>query len=407
MHLSEARASRIVAHAELDFSSLSDPRARSTLPHAAFFGVMVAGFAAGKLSPRDLEDFVSSLSFRLKRKLGWPPSLSDTSLYELLVRQSEDGFRQVLHRQIRSLWDQKALRHDLSDFGVLSIDGKGAGFGLGAPPNAHCKRGGAAADPFWHLFLLRAVLVSCSAAPVIDQEFLEHKRGESTGFKTLFRRAVQQFPKLFEVVTTDAGMTAAANAQLVGEHGKHYLFGLKANQHRLFALARALLQGRPEVARTDEREQGYQVSRVLRVVACPESVEFPFARYFWSVTRTQQKGAEIKEEERLFITSVPAERMDDEERLGLVRMHWRIENGSNWTNDVIFKEDTRVLCSKGDGPLVQAWVTVLAQNLVGMVRHHLPEKDRRPVAWEMTRSAIFEAFLKWTPRCTESAVCFD
>ena len=407
MHLSEARASRIVSHAELDFSSLSDPRARSTLPHAAFFGVMVAGFAAGKLSPRDLEDFVSSLSFHLKRKLGWPASLSDTSLYELLVRQSEHGFRQVLHQQIRSLWDQKALRHDLSDVGVLSIDGKGAGFGLGAPPNAHCKRGGAAADPFWHLFILRAVLVSCSAAPVIDQEFLDHKRGESTGFKTLFLRAVQQFPKLFKVVTTDAGMTSAANARLVGELGKHYLFGLKANQHRLFELAQQQMQGQKEVARTDEREQGFQVSRVLRVVPCPPSVEFPFASSFWSVTRTQQRGKEITEEERFFITSVPGELMDPAEQLGLVRMHWRIENGSNWTNDVLFKEDTRVLCSRGDGPLVQAWVTVLAQNLVGMVRHHLPEKDRRPVAWEVTRSAIFQAFIRWTPKSTEPVVCLD
>ena len=407
MNLSEASAARIVAHTTLDFSPLSDPRSSSKLPHAAFFAVMVAGFAAGKLSPRSLEDFVSSVPFRLKRKLGWPVSLSDTSIYELLVRQSEDGFRQVLHQQIRSLWDQKALRHDLSNFGVLSIDGKGAGFGVGPPPNAHCKRGGAVSDPFWHLFILRAVLVSCSAAPVIDQEFLEHKRGESTGFKTLFLRAVQQFPKLFKVVTTDAGMTAAANAQLVGEHGRYYLFGLKANQHRLFEMAKRLLQCQPEVARTDEREQGYLVSRVLRVVACPAGTEFPFATYFWSVTRTQQKGEEITCEERLFITSVPAELMDPEEQLGLVRMHWRIENGSNWTNDVIFKEDTRVLCSKGDGPLVQAWVTVLAQNLVGMVRHRLPEKDRRPVAWEVTRSAIFQAFLTWTSTSTEPAVCLS
>ena len=405
MNLSEVRAARIVAHSTLDFSPLSDPRSSSTLPHAAFFAVMVAGFAAGKLSPRSLEDFVSSVSSRLKRKLGWPASLSDTSLYELLVRQSEDGFRQVLHQQIRSLWDRKALRHDLSEFGVLSIDGKGAGFGVGAPPNAQCKRGGALSDPFWHLFILRAVLVSCSAAPVIDQEFLEHKRGESTGFKALFLRAVQQFPKLFKVVTTDAGMTAAANAQLVGEHGKHYLFGLKGNQRALFPLAKSLLQGQPEVARTNEQEQGYRVTRVLRVVACPATIEFPFARYFWSVMKTKQQGEKITVEERFFISSIPAELMDDDERLGLVRMHWRIENGSNWTNDVIFKEDTRVLCSKGDGPLVQSWVTVLAQNLVGMVRHRLPEKDRHPVAWEVTRSAIFQAFLTWTSTSIEPAVC--
>ena len=239
------------------------------------------------------------------------------------------------------------------------------------------RNASAAAQPLTrsgNLFILRAVLVSCSAAPVIDQEFLEHKRGESTGFKSLFLRAVQQFPKLFKVVTTDAGMTAAANAQLVGDHDRYYLFGLKGNQRALFPLAQQLLQGRPEVARTDEREQGYQVSRVLRVVACPASVEFPFAKYFWSVTKTKQRGAELTEEVRYFVTSVPAELMDDDERLGLVRMHWRIENGSNWTNDVIFKEDTRVLCSKGDGPLVQSWVTVLAQNLVGMVRHSLPGK---------------------------------
>jgi hypothetical protein len=44
---------------------------------------------------------------------------------------------------------------------------------------------------------------------------------------------VERFGEHFQVVTGDAGLTAAQNAALVRSHGKHYLFGLKGNQPTL------------------------------------------------------------------------------------------------------------------------------------------------------------------------------
>jgi len=56
------------------------------------------------------------------------------------------------------------------------------------------------------------VLTSALAAPCLDLEFISAKEGESPIFQQLFHRVAQAYGEHFGVVTGDAGLTAAQNA---------------------------------------------------------------------------------------------------------------------------------------------------------------------------------------------------
>ena len=69
---------------------------------------------------------------------------------------------------------------------------------------------------------------------------------------------------MFELASMDAGMCSLANAGLVIEQGKHYLFGLKQDQPTLLLEAERLLAHQEEpVAQTIDVEGGYEVQRNL------------------------------------------------------------------------------------------------------------------------------------------------
>jgi hypothetical protein len=75
---------------------------------------------------------------------------------------------------------------------------------------------------------------------------------------------------------------------------------------------------------------------------------------------------------------VESQELTPEQMLTLVRRHWGIENGPNWTADVVLEEDTASLCLRGKAPFVLSWLRLLAYNLLALVRTQLPGRDGRP-----------------------------
>ena len=140
--------------------------------------------------------------------------------------------------------------------------------------------------------------------------------------------------------------------------------------------------------------QGAQVYRELRRVNVPSEVTFPGAKQLIgdNQNRIEDDGT-VEAEDRVFITAVPWEELSANELLNLVRLHWVIENGCNWTADVILDEDSRRPCNQGYGPIVVSWLLMLAYNLVSVFRAHLPLKDHRPERWERAREMTYQAFL--------------
>jgi predicted transposase YbfD/YdcC len=238
----------------------------------------------------------------------------------------------------------------------------------------------------WSLGALRAVLTSVVAAPCLDMEFISAKEGESPAFRQLLPRVVQAYGEHFGVVTADAGLTAAPNGALVRQWGKHYCFGLKANQPSLYAYAVQALAAKqcPARARTEQRAHGKTVVRELWTHAlAPGEVDFPGARMLLLV-RQQHWGDDgsCEEEYRYFVTSLDTTLFNYKQLLRLVRVHWGIENRHHWTLDVVLGEDERQPCRPTRTALeVVAWLRALAFNLLSFFRTRLPPDGRHLVEW--------------------------
>ena len=321
-------------------------------------------------------------------------SVADTTIYELLPALSEEEFRPVLWNQLRQDLDGKAITNDLFPGGVATFDGKGAGKGMGAAPNAQCRETVCDKDgtPCWDAFALRACLTSSAARPVLDQEYILRKKNEASTFPLLLNRLVKQFPKLFRYVTFDAGITSALNSEVIRAAGKHYMCAIKRNSRTLFAQAQTLLEHASIVAVTEERAHGKQVRRELRRVSAPPDSKMAELTELWSVRHisTDHAGKSLSED-RAFAVSIPVGELTDVQKLALVRLHWGIENGANWTADMVLNEDTQMPCRAGNAVLVMGWLHLLAYNLLSVFRAHLPQQDRRPSSWKRATELLYQA----------------
>ena len=136
------------------------------------------------------------------------------------------------------------------------------------------------------------------------------------------------------------------------------------------------------------------MERELKVVDMPPEEDFPGARQLvWVRQKRQREGGLPRVETRLFITSVERQRLSAERMLALVRLHWGIENGPNWTADMVLEEDTASPCLRGKAPLVLSWLRMLAYNLVALVRAQLPGRDGRPQSFARTMELLYQSLL--------------
>lgn len=368
--------------------------------------LVVLGLAAGARTGRQLEMVGRDVGPRGRKALGLGPGApSDTCLYRLLrgfgdwrALQRVNGalLQRALGQGGGAGGRRRAPRSSLRERGAMSVDGKGAGGGMGEAPDAVCRSTtcDAAGTPCWHVYALRAALVSHPAVPVLDQEAIEAKRWEPSVFPQLLARTLAAHPHLFRYVLADAGMTSAANAACVLAHGKVYVLGLKENQRRLHAVAQGALLGAATQASTREVARGGIEVREVRRARVPPGESFPGAQQFWAVRRTLLKGGEVAEvEERLFVTSAAWEELTAEETLQLVRMHWGIENGANWTADMHFGEDAGGPCMQGLGALALLWLRLIAYNALALVRADTPHHDGR-VSWKRTTQLLERALLR-------------
>jgi predicted transposase YbfD/YdcC len=399
--LTESQRRRALTHLDIPWDvNLYDPRDPRGLihPHTALLGVAVAAFALGRRTFRGAEGVAEDLGRAARRalKLKRPPS--DTTLYRLVSQQSPEGFRQTVQTQVEEWLQDGVVNRELFRLGVASFDGKGSWSSTTCHPEgakkSSCDAEGTALSL---LGSLRAVLTSSSARPCLDVELIADKEAESPTFRKMFPRVCADFGAHFEVVTGDAGLTARENAALVRAHHKHYLFWLKENQPTLWGIADSARASKVR-CRTETRRNGNTVVRelyVLDVGGCP-LVDMHDAAQVWCIRQTTVRDSgEPSVEIRHFITSMPADFLSDEERLALVRLHWGIENGHNWTMDVVLGEDNAKPCQASkDAIEVVLWLRVLAYNLLSQWRSSLGLKDKRPQPWSRAIELLRDVFVQ-------------
>lgn len=390
MKLSPSQCARAVRQADVPWDvNLLDPRDPRGVLHAhhGLLSALLVGFATGKRTFRGMEETVEDLAPVVRRRLGIPKSLSDSTLYRLVAAHGAEGFRQTLHNQFDELWKSGAVCNDLFPFGLVTCDGKGTWSSTNTEvegaKESSCDAEG---KPFWFLGTLRAVLTSSRVRPCIDMELIAAKEAEAPTFRKMFPRLCAEAGRRFRLVTGDAGLTCRENAALVREHDKDYAFAVKGNQPVLHRLAQSLLWSAPNELCLEERVNGKRIIRELaRVLLDPEDARIQMAgvRQLWRVRQTTLvHGQPPVVEDRYWVTSLGWLDLDAKQVLALVRLHWGIENGHNWTMDVVFGEDDSQPCQQGkDAIEVIAWLRILAYNLVAAWRARAKQKDGKPMAW--------------------------
>lgn len=381
---------RVLKQAHLPWDeAVKDPRQGRGRRHGhlGLLGLVVAAFAVGKKGLKQAAQLARDVGARTRKRLMLPQAVVGSTLWRLLEKQEPEGLRQTVKAQVQAVLKAPGTPRLAFPLGVVSVDGKSLwtthqGEVKGLESVANDEKG----REMWSLGALRAVLTSVVAAPCLDLEFISAKEGESPAFRQLFTRVVQAYGEHFGVVTGDAGLTAAANASLVRELGKHYCFGLKANQPTLYEYAVQALAAKqcPARARTQERAHGKRVVRELWTHALkPDEVDFPGARMLLLVRQQYwDDDGSFKQEYRYFVTCLDTTLFSFQQLLRLVRVHWGIENRHNWTLDVVLGEDERQPCRPTRTALeVVAWLRVLAFNLLSCFRARLPPEGRHLVEW--------------------------
>ena len=190
------------------------------------------------------------------------------------------------------------------------------------------------------------------------------------------------------IVTADALHTTRDHAHYLTAHGAHYVFTVKANQHRLFA--RLTYLSWPDTAShlSTNTGHGRTEHRALTVLPAPEDLGFPAAAQVARITRhrTPTGSGTGTAETSYIVTSLPASQADPALIADCLRGHWQIENRLHWVRDVSYGEDASRVRT-GHAPRVLASLRNLAISALRLAGHgniarglrHTARDWRRPL----------------------------
>jgi predicted transposase YbfD/YdcC len=387
------------------WDKVNDPRKRRgrRWKLKELLNALLLGLVSGCPTLRDVEGLSEDMGMFGRKYVS--RRASDTTLWDLIQLLKTEELREQLIDQVKNSWRAKMLRPVGIPCGVVSIDGKGLGKLEHDADGTAQKTHNGEDEEYFLSRSLRAVLVSAEGRPCLDQMSIGAKTNEMGDFKKFFTRILESYGDnndLFEIITTDAGMTSLANADHIHAAMKAYVMALKKTQPELRAEAERLLGKlrKPEAETPWERYQGKWVRRLLfRTDEIADYHNWTHLRQAWRVVQeTQDDDDKVEREERYFLTSVHKGRFTPEQILLLVRGHWRIENDHNWALDMQWKEDSVPYCSKGKAIEVICYFRLMAYNLAQQARRatltkKLPDGTRSsPPAWRRVFEWIKQAW---------------
>ena len=397
---------------ELDLDAVPDPRAREgRWSLGQILRGTLVGLMAGCKSLWEAEDLSSRLSSPMRRLLGVPRRLADTTLRDALCKPTlVTGLRSALHRAVRAAWRRKALAPVDLPIGVLALDGK-----VTALP---CINGEFAQTqhpeqglPYGLVRTVTCALVSAAGRPCIDAIPIPSATNEMGHFQAAFASVVRTYGKLFQMVTYDAGALSEANGKAVVDAKKDYLFALK-NEHRtMLKLATELLAAQEVVSRTvDVLDSQTTVTRTLKLLAVdpswsydnskgPEESVWSHAKAFLAVESvTLRDGVVIENEVRLFVSSRAPERLAPRQWLKVVRAHWAVENNNHHTLDTAFAEDERPWIEADEnGMLAVLMLRRIAYTLLALFRAVTQRsEENRAMRWKALLARVRDALVAAT-----------
>jgi hypothetical protein len=368
------------------------------------------GLMAGCRSLAESETLTATLAPAMRRRMGLPRRLADTTARDALCRVSLDGLRSALHRAVRAAWRRKALAPVGLPFGVAALDGKVTALPTLNHPLVQ-NRVDDQAVPYGLVRTVTCALVSAAGRPCIDAIPIPGETNEVGYFQTAFERLIAVHGGLFRMVTYDAGALSEANARAVVAAGKEYLFTLKGEHLTMFKLATELVDPADVAARTVDRlDIETTVTRTLSLVAVdpswsygqgksPDESVWRHARAFLRVEYVKRHRGEVVEQDaRLFVSSLASDALTPAQWLLLIRSHWGVENQNHHTLDTAFAEDDRPwIEADPQGMLAVLLLRRIAYTLLALYRAVTLRSDQgRTTRWKLLLTSIRDTLVAAT-----------
>jgi predicted transposase YbfD/YdcC len=353
------------------------------------------GLLTGATALRRIEKLSEMLSKSLKKELAISRRIPDTTMRYVLVELKASEFRPLLHMQVKDELRSKRIEADALPIGVIAIDGKTIARGeVGFHAKAQLRHT-ADGKPYGHLRAVRTVLISSTKQLCLDQDIISGETNEKGYFQSYWLELIKVYAKtnLFEVVSLDAGFASRDNADLIDSSGYGYVIALKENQTEMLRQARWVIDrvydeekqefiAKPEAQTEWQAYQGKQIRRsFFRSSEIAGHMDWKHLKQVWLVVQeTKEKSGLIAVEYRYFLTNLLSNRLNGEQCLRLVRLHWTIENGCNWTLDMQWEEDSKAICEDGNAIEVLSWLRLMAYNLSQMLRQGVLREER--LSWK-------------------------
>lgn len=311
--------------------SLADYRHKRGVryPFVDLLLIMVCAMFSGNTSLTSIAEWAAHASGRCPLfATAKTPSLS--TFHRLAVHVDPVALDKILHAWVRT-------RRPAGIPLVLAVDGKEA---RGA------KNGG---QP--RVFLMAAM--EHASGLVVGQESIGEKTNEIPHFKPL----LEQLGDLDgAVLTADALHTQRAHAELLHEHGAHYVLTVKGNQKALLDRIKSQTWSTREVGYSQwEKAHGRTTHWAATAQPAQDWIDFPHAAQTVKLTRekTNHQTGEQTAERVYLITSLPPEQAGAAELAAYIRGHWGIENRLHWIRDSTMGEDKSQIRT-GNAPHVMA-----------------------------------------------------
>lgn len=391
-----------------DFAGVKDPRKRrgrrwtlSTLLNSIFIGMV-----AQERSLRGVERLTHALD-GCRRDVGINRRVPDSTLAGMLGKlRDEAGLRRALIAQVRCAERRKALEPVHLPINLVAIDGQTLWCSNKpiADPAAQ-KSTQADGRSHYRLHTLHAVLVSAASQPCIDQHLVHGKTNEMGAYKDFVSGLLATYGRShdrLELLSSDAGMTSAENAQHTHALGLGYLMGVKENQPTLLReLERLCGRGSHKqvhhVCEAATPWENYRGTKIRRELFRSRDIEgwpsWESARQVWRIKQTtERKDGTVTVENRYFITNLAWGRLKGLQILAVVRAHWGVENGCHWTLDVPMKQDTCCWCTTGKALRMLSWIRLMAYNALRLLKdRYLRSAKSRTMPWDDVRLRVHQA----------------
>jgi len=245
-------------------------------------------------------------------------------------------------------------------------------------------------------------LISANAAVCIYQRPIEGRTNEIGALPALLKDLRHAYGRtgIVAMLTTDAGNTSLGTAtQIVKKLRWHYFSQFKSEHGELHKEAIRLLARRRESTADEtytDTQNGYVVTYHVWHAELSEDgwLDWTHARQLIRVQRVAEHPTTGHKTvgNRYYVTSKPSSDLVPRDALTISRGHWRCEEETHWTADVVLQEDRRRLAwsRHPHGVFVVAVLRMMALNILAVARKlsHVHGTNQMPT-WQQ----VVEHFL--------------